>query len=211
MQRTLTHFASGISQSFLKGASHATSSLLRLLIVILLCFSHVSRNVAYVMQLLMEAVSDALGIIFTESYISLAALLGMFLMTFGFASAGGAGASAAPPGSTVAKFAKDEDSIRSRLALRSAPCSPRPCPLLHVSLHPCSTPLAPMAPPLLAPPFSSTLASPRPPLPPPALPSPPFPPGQNNPSPPRSPFHLLFRASHQLQWRQKLHIASLCV
>ncbi|KAL3147784.1 hypothetical protein ABBQ32_002515 [Trebouxia sp. C0010 RCD-2024] len=71
------------------------------------------------LQLLMEAVTDALGIIFTESYISLGALLGMFLMTFGFASAGGVGASAAPPGSTVAKFAKDEDSIRSRLALRA--------------------------------------------------------------------------------------------
>ena len=62
--------------------------------------------------------SDALVIIFTESYISLAALLGMFLMTFGFASAGGVGASTAPAGSSVAKFAKDEDSIRSRLALR---------------------------------------------------------------------------------------------
>lgn len=75
-------------------------------------------------QLLMEAVTDALGIIFTESYISLGALLGMFLMTFGFASAGGVGASAAPPGSTVAKFAKDEDSIRSRLALRFVPTQP---------------------------------------------------------------------------------------
>ena len=72
------------------------------------------------MQLVLEAVSDALGIIFTESYISLAALLGMFLMTFGFASAGGVGASTAAAGSTVAKFAKDEDSIRSRLALRCA-------------------------------------------------------------------------------------------
>ena len=69
----------------------------------------------------MEAVSDALGIIFTESYISLAALLGLFLMCFGFASAGGVGASAAPAGSTVAKFAKDEDSVRSRLALRYMP------------------------------------------------------------------------------------------
>ena len=66
----------------------------------------------------MEAVSDALGIIFTESYISLAALLGMFMMAFGFASAGGVGASSAPAGSTVAKFAKDQDSVRSRLALR---------------------------------------------------------------------------------------------
>jgi len=66
----------------------------------------------------MEAVSDALGIIFTESYISLAALLAMFLMAFGFASAGGVGASSAPAGSTVAKFAKDQDSVRSRLALR---------------------------------------------------------------------------------------------
>ena len=89
-----------------------------------------------VTQLLMEAVSDALGIIFTESYISLAALLGMFLMTFGFASAGGVGASAAPPGSTAAKFTKDEDSISSRLALRSAsiplacPALPLPSPLL---------------------------------------------------------------------------------
>ncbi len=70
------------------------------------------------LQYVMEAVSDALGIIFTESYISLAALLGMFLMAFGFASAGGVGASAAPAGSTVAKFAKDQDSVRSRLALR---------------------------------------------------------------------------------------------
>jgi len=66
----------------------------------------------------MEAVSDALVIIFTESYISLAPLLAMFLMAFGFASAGGVGASAAPAGSTVAKFAKDQDSVRSRLALR---------------------------------------------------------------------------------------------
>lgn len=70
------------------------------------------------LQYVMEAVSDALGIIFTESYISLAALLGMFLMAFGFASAGGVGASSAPAGSTVAKFAKDQDSVRSRLALR---------------------------------------------------------------------------------------------
>ena len=76
----------------------------------------------------MEAVSDALGIIFTESYISLAALLGMFLMTFGFASAGGVGASAAPPGSTAAKFAKDEDSISSRLALRLALAPPSQVP-----------------------------------------------------------------------------------
>lgn len=81
-------------------------------------------TVDVVVQLLMKAVSDALGIIFTESYISLAALLGMFLITFGFASAGGVGASAAPPGSTAAKFAKDEDSISSRLALRSAPFEP---------------------------------------------------------------------------------------
>ena len=70
------------------------------------------------LQYVMEAVSDALGIIFTESYISLAALLAMFLMAFGFASAGGVGASSAPAGSTVAKFAKDQDSVRSRLALR---------------------------------------------------------------------------------------------
>lgn len=70
-------------------------------------------------QLVVQAVVDALGIIFAESYISLAALVGMFLMTYGFASAGGVGASPAPAGSTVAKFAKGEDSIRSRLALRA--------------------------------------------------------------------------------------------
>ena len=78
----------------------------------------IAQHVLCAMQLLMQAVSDALGIIFTESYLSLAALLSMFLMCFGFASAGGVGASASPAGSTVAKFAKDEDSIRSRLALR---------------------------------------------------------------------------------------------
>ena len=71
-----------------------------------------------VLQLLMGAVRDAIGIIFAESYLSLAALVMMFLMAFGFASAGGVGASPAPAGSTIAKFARDEDSIRSRLALR---------------------------------------------------------------------------------------------
>lgn len=90
--------------------------------------SYIKNKGVWCVQLLMEAVTDALGIIFTESYISLAALLGMFLMTFGFASAGGVGASAAPPGSTVAKFAKDEDSIRSRLALRFVPTQPQPTP-----------------------------------------------------------------------------------
>lgn len=117
----------------------------------------------YVMQLLMEAVSDALGVIFTESYISLAALLGMFLMTFGFASAGGVGASAAPPGSTVAKFAKDEDSIRSRLALRSA-LIPHP-----IHAHPSLPP--PTTIPCLAP---SHLTTPIP------------------AHPPHTPFHALF-------------------
>ncbi|DBB07470.1 TPA: hypothetical protein ACH3X3_008941 [Trebouxia sp. C0006] len=78
-----------------------------------------AHSLSEALQYVMEAVSDALGIIFTESYISLAALLAMFLMAFGFASAGGVGASSAPAGSTVAKFAKDQDSVRSRLALRA--------------------------------------------------------------------------------------------
>lgn len=69
-------------------------------------------------QLLFGAVGEAISIIFAESYLSLAALVMLFLMSFGFASAGGVGASPAPAGSTVSKFARDEDSITSRLALR---------------------------------------------------------------------------------------------
>ena len=69
-------------------------------------------------QLLLGAVRDAIGIIFAESYLSLAALMLMFLMAFGFASAGGVGATTASAGTTTAKFARDQDSIRTRLALR---------------------------------------------------------------------------------------------
>ena len=77
-----------------------------------------AHSLTEALQLLLGAVGDAIGIIFAESYLSLAALMMMFLMAFGFASAGGVGASPASTGSTVAKFARDEDSIRSRLALR---------------------------------------------------------------------------------------------
>lgn len=89
------------------------------------------------MRMLVSAVSGAALAIFTDSYISLAALCFMFLISFGFACSGGVGASMLQPPSLTAKFAKGEASISSRLALRCVQVlsQDRGCQLYTGSVH----------------------------------------------------------------------------